>query len=185
MGESKASQARDSAFSCALLSLLAPGGWIHRPLEERNCKLSLFALGNEVFMAWTVCECEVDFYPFLPICLPCWAKSSRLRLVFAAQPHHADFVISPSSIDIPGPSPEGPHEFRFPRFLPVRFVMFLCLYHVTDLAGAPRTFLFGLIPATFVAQRCELSSAPQVDAQDLWSTADAAYVVPAAAPHHT
>ena len=49
-GESKASQAGDSTFSCALLSLLASGGWVHHPLEEYNCKLSLFAFGNEVFM---------------------------------------------------------------------------------------------------------------------------------------
>lgn len=162
-GESKDSQAWDRTFSCALLSPLASGGWVHRHLEEYNCKLSLFAFGNEVFMAWTVCEGEVVFYPFLSICLPCWAKSSRLRLVFTAQPQHTDFVISPSSIDIPDPSPEGPHEFRFPGFPPVRFVMFLHLYLVTDLAGDPRTLLLGLIPTTFAAQYCELSSAPQMD----------------------
>lgn len=50
-GESKASQTQDRTFGCFLLSPLAAGGWVHHSLEEHNCKLSLFAFGNEVFMA--------------------------------------------------------------------------------------------------------------------------------------
>lgn len=59
---------------------------VHHPLEQYSCKLSLFALGNEVFMAWAVCGGEADFCPLLSICLLCWAKSSRSQSALSAQP---------------------------------------------------------------------------------------------------
>lgn len=77
-------------------------------------------------------------------------------------------------------------EFRLPGCAPVGFVTFWHLCHVTDRAGALHTLLFGLRPhARFAAQRCELSSASQMDRQDLWPAAGAPYVAPAAALHHS
>lgn len=86
-----------------------------------------------------------------------------MKLVFAAQPQHINFVILPSDFGIPDLSPEG-LRIQSPWISSSQvchdFAPLLC---VTDAAGETHTLLFGLTPARFVAQHSELSSAPQGD----------------------